>query len=81
MLYIYFDVLASQTVQADTAHGNERNMNNAKAVKQEKMKEDPSDPDLGYGSKGEDSLEDSSEDSSEESSEDSSDNDGSQLEG
>lgn len=52
-------------------------MSNAKAVKQEKMKEDPSDPDLGYGS----TEEDSSEDSSEESSEDSSDNDGSQLEG
>ena len=77
MLYIYFDALASQTVQADTTHGNERNMSNAKVVKQEKMKEDHSDPDLGYGSKGEDS----SEDSSEESSEDSSDNDGSQLEG
>ena len=56
-------------------------MSNAKAVKQEKMKEDLSDPDLGYGSTEEDSLEDSSEDSSEESSEDSSDNDGSQLEG
>ena len=39
-------------------------MSNAKAVKQEKMKEDLSDPDLGYDSRDEDSLEDSSKDSS-----------------
>ena len=51
-----------QTAQADIEH--ELNMSNAKAVKQEKMKEDLSDPDLGYDSREEDSLEDSSKDSS-----------------
>lgn len=63
-LYKCFDAGTLQTAQADIEHGNELNMSNAKAVKQEKMKEDLSDPDLGYDSREEDSLEDSSKDSS-----------------
>lgn len=36
MLYICLDAGALQIVQADTTHGNEPNMSDSKALKQEK---------------------------------------------